>query len=71
MTKAGIIVEYEGLQGFIPGSHLSPEYTTERLESEEGLGGEKIAIKFLEVDEEIDDRHYFYTQGARVRSSDA
>lgn len=50
VNRGGMIVEYEDLQGFIPGSHLSAEYTN----APEDVVGAEIPVKFIEVDEERD-----------------
>ena len=45
-NRGGTLVMVEGLRGFVPTSHMAPHYKPDELE------GNKIPLKFLEVDED-------------------
>lgn len=47
-TRAGLLVQYHHLQGFIPTSQFGPKITPDTVES---LIGYDIAVKIQEVDE--------------------
>lgn len=47
VNKGGLLVDYDGLKGFIPGSQLSPEHTSEMSR----LVNRSIPAKVIEVDQ--------------------
>lgn len=51
VNKGGMLVKYGIYEGFVPVSHFGPSITPENVEE---LVGQKIAVKFLEVDEEAE-----------------
>lgn len=48
INKGGLIVEFEGVRGFVPGSQLAPEHQNEVAK----LVNRSIGVKVIEVDQE-------------------
>merc|ERR1712113_57720 len=50
VNRGGILIDFENMLGFVPGSHLSAEFSGATDE----VVGQTMLVKFLEVDEERD-----------------
>lgn len=49
MARAGVLVEYQGLRGFIPQSQLDSQFAS----SQKSLLGRKVSVKILEVNQSL------------------